>query len=488
MSIGTKTRLKPVPTIVASVALFVILDLLILALNFHTARQIDEDSLAINLAGRQRMLSQQLARLALEQRFVDPDTARWQALEQQFQQSRHLFDATLQGFIHGGIVMDSGGQPAKLRARQDPVVEPILTIAETQWQGYQRHLAFLKQADNVSAVALANSDQLLATVNRLTTVLEYQAREKAARLRTYQSIAVIVVLINFAIILWQVRRRFENVANSNAMLRNLVDKMSTAVLLFATDDTIRYANKAAGILFGCTPDELINKTRDDVFLSQDDSLLGERKDGSRFTAHMELSELTFEGDPVKVITITDISHHNEHNAHWRHLAYHDSLTGLPNRLLFEHRVKQDLSAARRHAEFIALLTIDLDNFKLINDSYGHLIGDDVLRTFSQRLRDHVRTEDLVARLGGDEFVIVLTRFSSESQARKTAQNICSVLMDVMSQPVVTVAGDIVASGSIGVSFYPTDGEHLIDIMHQSDASMYRAKAQGLGCEILSASA
>ena len=484
MPLGTRHRVKPVTAIVFSVALFVILDLSILILNFQIAKQIDEDSLAINLAGRQRMLSQQMAKQVLEQISLPKDSSRWKQLELEFQQSQQLFESTLQGFIYGGAVINSSGKPDILIARQSHEVIPLLKQAEQQWQTYQADMMAVRRGDAEITAMLLTSSTLLATVNQLTTALEQIANNKTRLLRIFQSTAVLLALLNFALILWQVRRRVQSIENNNEKLRHLVERMNIAVFLFDEKERIQYANTAAGQLFGFTADELIGKTRDGLFISLDDCVLGKRSDGTNFTAHIEVSELVFEDDPIQVVTIIDVTQHQEKGSHWRHLAYHDSLTGLPNRLLFEHRIKQDLASAKRHNEFIALLTIDLDNFKIINDNYGHVVGDDVLRTVANRFRDNVRTEDLVARLGGDEFVIVLNRFPSEPIAKAAAQSICGVLMKSLLQPVITVAGDITVGGSIGVSFFPTDGDELVDIMHQSDASMYRAKLSGVGCEIL----
>ena len=118
MPTANRQGVKPYTAIIISVSLFVVLDLSILALNFHIAQQIDEDSVAINLAGRQRMLTQQMAKQVLEQHSLDKGSARWLKLQQQFQQSFSLFDTTLHAFIEGGTVVDSGGRPARRQSRR----------------------------------------------------------------------------------------------------------------------------------------------------------------------------------------------------------------------------------------------------------------------------------------------------------------------------------------------------------------------------------
>lgn len=483
MLFGTPQRIKPLTAIAVSIALFVVLDLSILILNYQIARQIDEDSLAINLAGRQRMLSQQMAKQTLEMRTTPEGSSRWKTLHNSFRDSQNLFNDTLNAFLNGGQVAGSDGKLAYLRARTDNETHIVLQRAQIVWRLYRHDLLALENSTSDESTDLTNADRLLSAVNEFTTVLEHQARKKANILRWMQSAAVVVVLFNFAFILWHLRRRYRRVANSNAMLQDLVDKMSTAVLLFSNSDHIRYANKAAGLLFGIPVNELIGKTRQDILHPLEDYFFSFRASGQKFFVHVEQRELVFEGAPVQVVTVTEIVQ-TENDIHWRHLAYHDTLTGIPNRLLFEHRMETILSTAHRYGDIVALLTVDLDNFKEINDYYGHVAGDEVLRVIAQRLRKHVDFEDLIARLGGDEFVIVITGFKSQIAAHQEVKALCGILLKCIQEPVATLFGDIVARGSIGVSFYPVDGEALQDVLHQSDAAMYRAKATGGGCELL----
>lgn len=483
MPFDTKHGIKPITAIVLSVAVFVLLDLSLLALNFHIAQQIDEDSLAINLAGRQRMLSQQMAKLVLESQLIQEDSARWSELQHEIAASQNLFNTTLEAFLNGGQVSGSDGEPSPLRARTDAEVRSILLQAETIWQDYQQTL-LAPISNPVANVDLTHADLLLSTVNQLTTVLEHQAREKAALLRRYQSAAVMLVLLNLGIILWQIRRRFQTVSTSNLMLRDMVDRMSTAVLLFNNTESVGYANKAAGLLFGISESQLIGKFREELLQTLEGTIIGVRHDGEQFDANVEEHELVFEDIPVQILTITDITDHKQKDSHWRHLAYHDALTGLPNRLYFEHRVKHELSTAHRRGEIVAFLLVDLDNFKDINDNHGHIVGDKVLRVISKRFQNKVREEDLVARLGGDEFVVVVGNFKSISAAQQKVKDLCEILMQAMSEPVPIIDDEVFVRGSIGVSFYPSDGDALDDILHHSDISMYRSKSVGGGCEFL----
>jgi len=155
-------------------------------------------------------------------------------------------------------------------------------------------------------------------------------------------------------------------------------------------------------------------------------------------------------------------------------AYHDILTELPNRSLFDDRLEQAIVSAQRHGEKFALLFLDLDNFKQINDTLGHHFGDEVLRQVSHRLKSSLRDADSLARLGGDEFTIIVPGLQSSSSAAKVAQNI----LDVM-KPVFEINDHALhISVSIGISLFPKDSTLKHDLLKYADTAMYRAKDEG----------
>lgn len=156
------------------------------------------------------------------------------------------------------------------------------------------------------------------------------------------------------------------------------------------------------------------------------------------------------------------------------LALYDSLTGLPNRMLLDDRMGEALSRARRGGESFALLFVDLDRFKPVNDSYGHRIGDLLLISAAQRLIACVRATDTVARTGGDEFVVVLSGIGD----RKDAEMVGRKLLDELSRPFFIEDHEIATSGSIGISIYPTDGQDVNMLKVNADLAMYHAKRSG----------
>jgi diguanylate cyclase (GGDEF)-like protein/PAS domain S-box-containing protein len=157
-----------------------------------------------------------------------------------------------------------------------------------------------------------------------------------------------------------------------------------------------------------------------------------------------------------------------------HQAYHDHLTNLPNRMLFDDRLIQSIANAKRHNESFALLFIDLDNFKEINDTLGHHIGDKVLQLVSKKLSTCVRVEDSLSRLGGDEFTIILQNIKMPTAAADVAQK----LIDIINKKLMINNYEIYLSASIGISIYPKDSSDKNDMIKFADSAMYKAKENG----------
>jgi diguanylate cyclase (GGDEF)-like protein len=156
------------------------------------------------------------------------------------------------------------------------------------------------------------------------------------------------------------------------------------------------------------------------------------------------------------------------------LAQFDQLTGLANRVLFRDYLRKTLARADRHRQLVAVMLLDLDRFKTINDTHGHEAGDLLLKQIAQRLRGALRESDLVARLGGDEFTVVMDGLSDPSAIAGFATRI----LDVVRQPVRLGSCDVVTTASIGISVYPTDVDNIDELLASADAAMYRAKEQG----------
>ncbi len=201
-----------------------------------------------------------------------------------------------------------------------------------------------------------------------------------------------------------------------------------------------------------------------------------RRDGSRVPVSVSVTAIRGVGGAVSgFLTIAaDITERKQAEALIRHQAHHDSLTQLPNRTLMDDRLAVAMQRAQRSGQFVAIVMLDLDHFKHINDTLGHQVGDSVLQTVAQRLRLAVRPSDTVARLGGDEFVVVLDGMHKASDIHRIARSI----LDQFAEPVLANAHELQISASVGISVFPTDGSEASLLLKNADAAMYDAKAAG----------
>lgn len=184
------------------------------------------------------------------------------------------------------------------------------------------------------------------------------------------------------------------------------------------------------------------------------------------------------------IAMMDISEHHETEEQLRnardylqHVATHDALTGLPNRRYFNDALESSLIAARRQAEKVAVVMMDLDKFKMINDTLGHDAGDQLLVETAKRLQGSVRKGDLVARMGGDEFTLVLSGVDQMS----TVEKICENIRLAIAEPFQLNGNEVCSAASLGVCMYPTDSVHSKELLKFADAALYRAKSSGRNC-------
>lgn len=205
------------------------------------------------------------------------------------------------------------------------------------------------------------------------------------------------------------------------------------------------------------------------------------KDGSLLDVEIKGHRLDLPNGPALVFTTDDVTVRRkveaqllEKQQHLDHLAHHDQLTGLPNRLYLAAHLPGAIEEARRTSVVLAVLFLDLDRFKHINDSRGHETGDKLLKAVAQRIRATVRNEDLVVRMGGDEFIVVLKCVRTSEQVHETASRI----NEALSAPVPVDGRPIVTTVSIGVSLYPRDGADMGELLRHSDTAMYQAKDRG----------
>jgi diguanylate cyclase (GGDEF)-like protein/PAS domain S-box-containing protein len=181
------------------------------------------------------------------------------------------------------------------------------------------------------------------------------------------------------------------------------------------------------------------------------------------------------GRPVNYIEIfSDISERKEREERVRHLAHHDFLTDLPNRVLLNDRITQAISLAERNRTQVAVMFLDLDRFKTVNDSLGHTVGDKMLQEVARRLRGSMRSSDTVSRQGGDEFVILIPDMADAADVARAAQKI----LNAVAHPYSIDGHELATTPSVGISVYPNDGRDVETLLKNADAAMYHAKESG----------
>ncbi|MDD5112773.1 MAG: EAL domain-containing protein [Methylobacter sp.] len=267
--------------------------------------------------------------------------------------------------------------------------------------------------------------------------------------------------------------------------------------IFITDTvgTILAANAACGRITGYDPQELIGKNprvlksdhHGEEFYTalwktvrQQNQWEGEiwnkRKNGDIFPQWLSISAIKNEQDLVQnyIGIFIDISKQKAAERHLAYLAYHDQLTELPNRDLFHDRLNMAVLQAKRSQQNIAVLFIDLDHFKYINDTFGHAIGDQLLQQVALKLASCLREQDTLARMGGDEFTVILQEFNNRQDVELAARRI----LDTLDTPFLVDHHALYVSASIGISFFPEDGNDASELMKRADTAMYSAKNDG----------
>jgi diguanylate cyclase (GGDEF)-like protein len=244
--------------------------------------------------------------------------------------------------------------------------------------------------------------------------------------------------------------------------------------LYGRDECVRSANKTANQLFGYGEQVLIGKPLKQLIVADNNRMLGLRRDNSTFVAKINTQTLFEFNDQISMCTITDVSEQERKEKQLMYLAFHDQLTGLPNRGLLVERLRQDLLRAKRDSTFLAVLFLDLDGFKDVNDEMGHDAGDELLQAVAKRFEHCCREVDTVARLGGDEFVFVLTSLHSVLAVKQVAQNV----LKAVNQAFLIHNETVKIGASIGIAMYPTDHSEAELLIKCADDAMYTAKQRG----------
>ena len=274
--------------------------------------------------------------------------------------------------------------------------------------------------------------------------------------------------------------------------RQLFENAHDAIVIFSVrDEIIMDVNNRACELYGFSRQEMIGMSLEKISkdISRGKTRIKKtvqnkifrnfetvhfRKDGSEMRLEINAALISYKKKPAILSINRDITRRKLLEAAIHRMAYQDSLTGLPNRLLLQDRLVQALKHARRRRQKVTLLYLDLDGFKAVNDTCGHGIGDEFLKVIGDRLQDQLRSSDTVARLGGDEFLILLP----EAGLARAGGKIAGKILAAINRPCLIAGRKLQVSTSIGMAIYPHDGRSAETLIKKADYAMYAAKAKG----------
>jgi diguanylate cyclase (GGDEF)-like protein/PAS domain S-box-containing protein len=256
-----------------------------------------------------------------------------------------------------------------------------------------------------------------------------------------------------------------------------VNKAFSAITGYSEEDAL--GNRPTLLSSGLQSKEFYERMKNSLEKtgSWEGEICNKRKNGEIYPEWLSIKNVFDENDEIinRIAVFSDISHLKNTEKQIEQLSHTDQLTGLPNRLLFHSRLTHSIEIAKRNKYRLAVMYIDLDHFKNVNDSLGHSIGDDVLLMVAERLRKRVRDSDTLARIGGDEFVLLLEQVDEVGHVASVAQSI----LELMAEPFEFVDGKTIFLGvSIGVSFYPTDGISATELISHADAAVTQVKDNG----------
>ncbi|HDY84814.1 hypothetical protein LCGC14_0973570 [marine sediment metagenome] len=490
--------IKKYKLIILPLGVVLILDLSLLVMNFLISAQLEVASEHINTAGRQRMLSQKIMKDLVLIDFKLRRQEPYLEHKLELQESVHLFDQTLKAFLKGGEATSASGLTIYIDKQSGKTVKSILERTSSLWDPICYNLNRIINndvyPDEIDDLIISSSEanlRLLALVNDLTNQLEIKAKQKTYLLRAVQTIVVIMILVAFTLSTLRLIRReryYSKLTENSADILLGIDVfdgnvrfISASVEVLLQNNAQFYLGKPAVHLFSFrTENSLLahlSYARKNRRLEQercDVELIA--KDGTIIQAEMimTLSE-SLNGKSLELMAdIRDISERKRSELALYDLAHKDILTGLPNRASFQIMAGNIIALAKQSKSNIALLFIDLDGFKLINDAYGHQAGDELLNQVARKIEGNLRTTDSVSRIGGDEFVILLDKATNRRDISVIANKIIESLSKEM--PIGTNLCKI--SASIGIAIYPEHGNNIIELTRKADAAMYKVKASG----------
>jgi diguanylate cyclase (GGDEF)-like protein/PAS domain S-box-containing protein len=289
------------------------------------------------------------------------------------------------------------------------------------------------------------------------------------------------------------RDRLRTTTISRDYVDRILSGMNEVIIVTSTDGTIKRINRATTILLGFEEKELIGASINSIVDQKkpvsliDDSVSGvpkevmfESKFGESIPVSYTCSIVDGEGDDgrVRIYAAQNISERRRAEQRIRYLARIDALTKIPNRMQFQHLLQRAIARARRAQQPLCLFYVDIDHFKDINDTFGHLAGDATLETVAERLAAALPENSVIGRLAGDEFAVVVPGIGGRKDDQAKTDRLARSLLDRLADPFFVQGHEVFMTASMGVAFYPKDAANVIDLIRNADAALYSAKKRG----------
>jgi diguanylate cyclase (GGDEF)-like protein/PAS domain S-box-containing protein len=476
--------------------LVMLFDVSLLAMNYYIASQLDATSTNINIAGRQRMLSQKITKAIVVIHYQIHNNNEIDMAE--LRTATELFEQTLTAFSEGGEATSAAGIKIQIDKLSESNVSAMLLNAKHIWQPLYKQIGLFftsplseQGTDQLVEALMKDNNKLLALMNDLTNSLENEAKKNTYFLRGLQTLVVFMILISFFVATIRLYRRenyYDNLMEKSTDIIVSVD-VRTALTTFVSSSVFgllgysekHYLTKPVSLFFVKESKAVFSEILETAYKTG--ALVTDRckvkllrNDGSIVIADIVMQLVLSENGKAMEVTadIRDISDRKAAEIALVELAHKDTLTGLPNRTLFYDLAEHSINIAKRRKTGIAVMFIDLDGFKAVNDKFGHDIGDGVLVETASRITSCLRESDSVSRIGGDEFIVLLEDVITEASIADVAKQI----VNAVSKVIVINECHCEIGASIGISRYPNNGTGIEILMKKADSAMYKVKSTG----------
>ena len=301
------------------------------------------------------------------------------------------------------------------------------------------------------------------------------------------------LLADLAAVFNDMRDKLKRTTVSRDYVDSVLSSMNEAIIVTSPEGIITRVNAATTRMLGYSDAELVGHHMDLIVDTKKSGSLEAdtrtgipreaflmSRTGERIPISYTSSSIQAEGDFLghRIFAAQNISERRKAEKRIRYLARIDALTKVPNRMQFQHLLQRAIARAKRKGKSIALFYIDIDNFKEINDTFGHLAGDATLETLTERLKDTLPDESVIGRLAGDEFAVIVDKIETDVNDRMSLDKLARNLLDRLAEPFFVQGHEVFMTASMGVAFYPTDAPSVIDLIRNADAALYHAKKSG----------